>query len=247
MNPAAYVEMAETESRHWWFTGRRCIISSIIMRLKLPQNPHILEVGCGTGGNLDMLGKFGTLSALEMDESARAIAVMKTENRYDIRAGSCPNDIPFTEKAFDLICMFDVLEHIEQDSETLSVIKNLLGENGRLIITVPAYQWLYGAHDEFLHHKRRYTAKQLRCKCAAAGLNPTRISYFNTILFPIAAMVRIKDKWLGNSSASGTRTPPSIINMILHKLFGFERFLLQRCNLPFGVSLLCIVESADES
>ena len=109
-----------------------------------------------------MLAEFGEISALEMDSNARAIASKKTNNLYDIRAGYCPDEIPFRDQRFDLICMFDVLEHIEHDTETLMAIKKLLTKHGRILITVPAYQWLYGAHDEFLHHKRRYSANQLK-------------------------------------------------------------------------------------
>ncbi|MDD5175819.1 MAG: methyltransferase domain-containing protein [Sterolibacterium sp.] len=246
MNPAAYLEMAETESRHWWFSGRRAILSSTIASLNLPHNPGILEVGCGTGGNIEMLDKFGRVSALEMDDAARSIAATKTNNCHDIRAGYCPDKIPFTRQKFDLICMFDVLEHIEQDTETLLVIKNLLEKNGRILMTVPAYQWLYGAHDEFLHHKRRYSALQLRKKIAAAGLRPVKISYFNTILFPLAVIVRLRDKLLGNPLATGTRIPAAFINNLFSALFSAERFLLKHFNLPFGVSLLCVLAVADE-
>ena len=175
MNPAAYIEMAETESRHWWFLGRRAILSRVIANLALPQNSKILEVGCGTGGNLKMLAKFGEVSALEMDATAREIAAKKTNNLYDIRAGFCPDDIPFNDQQFDLICMFDVLEHIEKDDETLTSLKKLLNKNGRILITVPAYQWLYGPHDEFLHHKRRYSAGELREKFSIAGLHPIKL------------------------------------------------------------------------
>lgn len=246
MNPAAYLEMAETESRHWWFSGRRAILSKMIENLDLQQNSKILEVGCGTGGNLQMLAKFGKVSALEMDANARAIASTKTNNLHDIKAGYCPSEIPFHDQRFDLICMFDVLEHIDQDTETLIAIKQLLAKNGRILITVPAYQWLWGAHDEFLHHKRRYSASELHQKIIAAGLQSLKISYFNTILFPLAAIVRIKDKLLGNCAASGTAVPPVLINALFGALFGAERFLLERCNLPFGVSLLCVLKSADE-
>ncbi|HEY5140824.1 MAG TPA: methyltransferase domain-containing protein, partial [Methylococcales bacterium] len=199
-----------------------------------------------TGGNLQMLAKFGEVSALEMDANAREIASNKTDNLYDIRAGYCPDEIPFHGQRFDLICMFDVLEHIEHDIETLMAIKQLLMKNGRILITVPAYQWLYGAHDEFLHHKRRYSANQLRKKIAVAELRPVKISYFNTILFPLAAIARLKDKLSGNTSATGTSVPPIPINNFFRTLFSAERFLLERFNLPYGVSLLCVLEGADE-
>jgi len=138
------------------------------------------------------------------------------------------------------------LEHIEKDAETLISLKRLLKKNGRILITVPAYQWLYGSHDEFLHHKRRYSAKVLREKFVTSGLQPLKISYFNTILFPLAAAVRLKDKLLGNQSATGTSVPPALINILLTAIFSSERFLVKHFNLPFGVSLLCVLEVRNE-
>jgi SAM-dependent methyltransferase len=246
MNPTAYLEMAETESDHWWFCGRRSILFSIIQKLGLPQQAKILEIGCGTGGNLQMLAKFGEVCAIEMDANAREIATKKTNQRYDIRAGYCPDEIPYRDQRFDLICLFDVLEHIDQDTETLTAIRQLLATNGRILMTVPAYQWLYGTHDAFLHHKRRYSAQHLKKLFSATGLLPTKISYFNTILFPFAVFVRIKDKLFGNSIATGTQVPAPPINNLFKKIFGAERFLLERINLPFGISLLCVLESNDK-
>lgn len=243
MNSAAYLEMAATESTHWWFSARRSILSKIIANLDLPRNARILEVGCGTGGNLQMLADFGQLSALEMDVNACEIAMKKTNMLYDIKVGRCPDEINFHGQHFDLICMFDVLEHIEQDSETLIAIKQLLTKDGHIIITVPAHKWLFGKHDEFLQHKRRYSAFELRHKIISADLYLEKISYFNTILFPLVILVRIKDKLLGNSTATGTAIPFGPINKILKFLFAAEGCWLKCFKLPFGVSLLCVLKN----
>lgn len=243
MNPAAYLEMAEVESRHWWFTARRSILAATIEQLQLPKTSNILEIGCGTGGNLDMLAKFGRVSALEMDSTARSIAEKKTKHIYEIKEGYCPGNIPFANQQFDLICLFDVLEHIENDIEALVAIKKLLNKEGRILITVPAYQWLYGTHDEFLHHKRRYTANELREKIFSAGLKIKRLSYFNTILFPLAAIARLKDKLFPGTSSTGSKIPLESINFVFCKLFGSEKYLLKHINLPYGISLICILEA----
>jgi SAM-dependent methyltransferase len=238
--------MSETESEHWWFQGRRAILSSTIRNFGLPTGAQILEVGCGTGGNLAMLAEFGRVSALEMDASARAIASTKTNDRFDIRPGRCPDAIPFASNCFDLICMFDVLEHIEQDTETLTTLMGLLKQNGRILLTVPAYAWLWGAHDEFLHHKRRYRATQLRDTLEEVGIAPSRISYFNSLLFPFVVMGRLKDKLLKGPAISGTKTPPPPINAFFATLFGSERFILRYMDIPFGASMICVLEGDGE-
>jgi SAM-dependent methyltransferase len=243
MDPNAYLEMADTESRHWWFLARRVLLSSIIHRLALPSDAQILEIGSGTGGNLEMLSAFGRVSALEMDATARSIANQKTLDRFDIRPGFCPTDIPFSDEKFDLICLFDVLEHIEEDSSTLVALKTLVADGGHILITVPAYQWLWSRHDEFLHHKRRYSARDLRRKITTAGLRIDKISYFNTLLFPLAAIARFKDRLMGATSASGSEIPADPLNNLLYKIFSAEHYLLGKGSLPFGVSLLAILRS----
>jgi SAM-dependent methyltransferase len=244
MDPSAYREMAQSEERHWWFTGRRAILASLIARLALPGEARILELGCGTGGNLAMLAAFGKVSALESDDTARAIAVEKTAGRFDIRAGSCPHDIPFPRRSFDLVCLFDVLEHVDEDVTTLEAVATLLADGGRAVVTVPAYRWLWSAHDEFLHHKRRYSSAELRRKIGAAGLRIATLSYFNTLLFPIAVLVRVKDRLLGRRRASGTGIPAAPLNGLLHAIFSAERFVVGRLRLPFGVSLVAVLGPA---
>lgn len=233
--------MAETEERHWWFTGRRKVLAALIARLALPREARILEIGCGTGGNLAMLSGFGQVSALESDPAARAIAVEKTAGRFDIRAGRCPDEIPFAARSFDLVCLFDVLEHIEEDVATLEAAAALLARDGQAVLTVPAHRWMWSAHDEFLHHKRRYSAGELRRKIAAAGLRIAAFSHFNTLLFPLAAVVRVKDRLLGRDQASGHDVPPRPVNALFHGVFSAERFLVGRLPLPFGVSLMAVV------
>jgi SAM-dependent methyltransferase len=245
MNPIAYREMEQTEEVHWWFCARRTILSKIIKGLNLPHLARILEIGCGTGGNLEMLSRFGTVSAIEMDATAIEMANKKTKNRYDIKNGYCPDVLPATNTRFDLICLFDVLEHIEEDTKTLQLLSKLLEKKGRILLTVPAYEWLFGPHDVLLHHKRRYNAKLLRERVTSSGLKMTKLSYFNTILFPLALITRCKDKLLRSTNATGTKPPKPFLNFILKKIFECERFLLEKINLPFGVSLLCILEASE--
>ena len=234
MDPSAYREMADTEGRHWWFTGRRAILESLISRLELPRPARILEIGSGTGGNLEMLARVGEVVAMETDDGARALALEKTAGRFDIRPGRCPGEIPFAKAGFDLVCLFDVLEHIDEDVATLGAVRALLAPGGCALITVPAYRWLWSAHDEFLHHKRRYTAGELRAKALGAGFRIEALSYFNTLLFPLAAAARLLRQ-------KGTAVPPAPVNRLFHAVFSAERFLAGRLPLPFGVSLLAVL------
>lgn len=242
MSPEAYVIMSRTEAIHWWFKGRREIISHIISELNLRPKASILEIGCGTGGNLEMLSQFGSVSGLEMDSNALALAKTHSKNRYDLRQGICPDLSSFSERTFDLICMFDVLEHIDLETETLREAAKLLTKGGRIILTVPAYQWLWGMHDEFLHHKRRYNAANLRIAADAAGLKIRKLTYFNFLLFPIAAATRIMEKLVGGKRPIGADIPPTAINRALTWIFASEKFAVSHFHIPFGVSMLAILE-----
>ena len=185
-----------------------------------------------------MLSAFGAVSAMEMDARAIEIAKERAGDICDIQSGYCPDGIPAYATKFDLICMFDVLEHIEKDVETMSAIKRLLSPGGCVVITVPAFQWLYGTHDEFLHHKRRYSADQIRKVAASSGFAIRRISYFNTLLFPLAVLARLKDRLLPGKQATGAGMPPALLNTVFKSIFGFEWNLLKHINVRKIIHLL---------
>jgi hypothetical protein len=139
--------------------------------------------------------------------------------------------------------MLDVLEHIERDAETLVALGKLLKPGGTMVLTVPAYQWMFGPHDEFLHHKRRYSSSGLRKLIVSADLTVRRLTYFNTILFPIAAIVRLKSRLMPTKVRVSETTPPKLLNWILEGTFSSERHFIPRMVFPFGLSLLCTVQS----
>jgi SAM-dependent methyltransferase len=238
MDPAAYREMAETEQGHWWFVGRRSIIEDKIEALHLKAGADILEVGAGTGGNLKLLSRFGNVTAVEMDEYARKHAMTSTGHK--VHYGMLPSPLPVFETKFDLICMFDVLEHVEFDLESLVVLKNHLKPGGKILITVPAYQWMWSDHDVVLHHYRRYTKASLNSVLKSAGLKADRIGYFNMMLLPVAAGVRLIGKVFGLKGSPGAAYSPGVTNNMLTAIFRTERPVLRKMMLPAGLSVMAI-------
>lgn len=242
MEASEYRFMAEYEDRHWWFVGRRAVLAALLDGLGLPADARILEVGCGTGGNLPLLGRYGRVTALEMDSYARTFAQQKTG--VDVRDGVLPQRLPFDGERFDLVCLFDVLEHIPDDQAALAAIAGLLAPGGRLLLTVPAHPWLWGAHDKHLHHRRRYSHAGLRASLLEAGYAIDRTSFFNALLFLPAAAVRLADRWRDRVTASGSALPAPLANSVLTRLFAAEAPWLRRWNLPFGLSLLAVARPA---
>jgi len=243
MDPQVYARMAANEDEHWWFVARRRILTDVIRRRIAPApGCQILEAGCGTGGNLAMLGQFGQISAFELDAGARRVATEKSA--VDVREGRLPDRVPFESDRFDLVAMLDVLEHVDDDVGGLGALGRVLRHGGRLLLTVPAYSFLWSRHDDQHHHKRRYDRKGLIRSVRAADLEPLYVSYFNTLLFPVVAGVRLAGKLLGGRDDDDDAMPSPLLNRLLAGAFAAERHVVPRRALPFGVSLLMIARRA---
>lgn len=238
MEQQLFTQMHELETKHWWFLARRKVIKKVLNTfMPTDKNRQVLEIGCGTGGNLDLLSHFGIVSATELDDQARQLAVAKSI--ATVKSGSLPNDIPY-QQHFNLICLLDVLEHIEDDGAAIAKLATLLAAEGKLLITVPAYQWLWSSHDTLHHHKRRYTKKQLTQLLETHGFQILYSSYFNSLLFPLIFMVRKLAAWLKKNNDSDATMPSIAINTLLGFIFGCERYLIPTLSLPFGVSIIAV-------
>ncbi len=241
MEPIVFERLAANEADHWWFVARRRILTDIIgRRIASGKNLRILEAGCGTGGNLGMLGQFGSVSAFEPDQAALAIA--SARGAGEVRKGHLPEGNPFPGP-FDLIALLDVVEHLDQDLASLRALGATLAPEGRFLLTVPAYRFLWGRHDVMHHHKRRYARAELEALARNAGLDIEYCSHFNTLLFPALLARRMIGRWRPNAFADDDEMPGRLLNRILTSVFAAERCALGHVTLPFGASLLMIARS----
>ena len=240
MDRATYDRMRVLQEGHWWFEGRRRILSTLIADLPLPKPARIVEVGCGPGGNLAMLQRFGEVTAMEPDEASRLYASERTG--VTVEGGLLPGGLPFAPASFDLVCAFDVIEHVDEDAASLAALAGLLKPGGYLATTVPGQPWMWSRHDELHHHKRRYRLGAYRALVEAAGLKVAKASYFNTLLFAPIAAVRALKIATGSSAADDDAMPAATLNRLLGGLFAAERHWLRHASLPTGVSIVLIAQ-----
>ena len=241
MEHEAYVAMAALEDSHWWFRGRRAIVRGTIDRLGLETGAEIVELGCGTGGNLPLLARYGRVWAMEPDSWAREVAAAR--GCATILEGSLPDAMPLGSRRFDLAVMTDVLEHVGPDREALAAVRSLLKPGGRLVLTVPAMPTLWSSHDLVHHHLRRYRASGLRTMLLDAGFDAPYLTHFNLILLPAIAIARTAGRALGRSRRPAMTHSTALFNELLARVFSAERHIVMRVALPIGVSILAVARA----
>ena len=239
------------EEHHWWYLGRRRILLRLLDGWVPPvdgrRERQVLDVGCGTGGMLSHLGRYGDAFGIDMHE--QAVRFCRTRGLEHVQLVGDP-PYPFADEQFDLVTVLDVIEHVEDDVAVLKEISRVMRPGGILLVTVPAYMSLWGGEDVISHHLRRYRSGQLRERMIAADLEVQRLSYFNTLLFPAVAGIRLARRL---SAKSDTRVDsdsdvsvPNAVNEVLTRLFSAEAALIERMNLPFGVSILGLATKRPE-
>lgn len=246
--------MFDMESRHWWFRGTRRIILGLVRR-HLPEAPsgrplRLLDVGCGTGISLELMQRELGVEGYGLDAEPTALQLSRERGLDRLTVGTMER-VPYGDGTFDVVTALDVVEHIEDDVAALREAGRVLRPGGRIVITVPAYPWLWSEHDRALHHQRRYTRAVLEERIAAAGLRPLHVTGFNTTLLPPIAAWRVARRLLVGAPKDGpahsdVSLPPAPVNRLLYGLLAGEERWLRRRRLPLGVSIGAVAVHAEE-
>ena len=250
MQQHTYGIMYEVEGTHWWFVGRRRIIAAFVEEAcrKLEQDslqngrPRILDVGCGTGANLELLGNYG--EAEGVDVSPEALAFCRARGLTNVRQGEAEK-LPYKDGSFDLVTALDVVEHLDDDVAGLREMRRILRPSGRALLFVPAFMFLWGVQDDVSHHRRRYRLPELRRVLKEAGYEVERATYANLSFFAPILMGRVVMRATGLRPASENNINVSALNGVLGRVLGAESALLRRMNFPFGVSALCLARRVE--
>lgn len=236
MEERLIAQMRRDEDRHWWYVGRRRVLLALV-QAELPAGCRLLDVGCGTGAFLEAAAPRYRVAGL--DPSPQAVGFCHARGLSGVRQGGVEALAGLAER-YDAVTFFDVIEHLDDDVGALQLARSVLTPGGRVIISVPAYRWLWSHHDEINGHRRRYTAGLLSQRLAAAGLREVRVGYFNARLFPAALLVRLGQRLSGRGLEADLRPPAEPVNRVFRHLFGGEARRLSRPGsrgYPFGLSV----------
>ena len=254
MQQHTYAIMRRVEENHWWFVGRRRIISSFLQRLCRDRRAgaqqggqgsplNILDVGCGTGANLEMLSQFG--EAEGVDVSAEALTFCRERGLANVKQGAA-EALPYKDNSFDLVTGLDVVEHLDDDLAGLKEMWRVLRRGGQAILFVPAFMFLWGVQDDVSNHRRRYTLKQLQRVLREAGFEVERATYVNLSFFAPILLGRLFMRATGLRPESENNITIGFLNGVLGKLLGAESVPLRYLNFPFGVSIICVARRMEE-
>lgn len=234
---------ARLEDTHWWFRGRRAVLGAVLERWLPPGRHRILDVGSGTGAMPEMLTRFGEVVGVEPSPLAAEVARERLGQRVDLRQGEVPGALRPGER-FDVLTLFDVLEHLDDPVATLTSLRRFLEPGATVLVTVPAYEFLWTSHDDLSQHRRRYRRGQLLAHVRGAGLEPVHSAYYNSVLFLPAAATRLARKaFTRDEAANDLELPTGPFNRVLELLFSSEKAVVPRLSPPFGLSLLCVAMS----
>jgi len=245
-----YPILFQVEESHWWYVGRRRIIQSLVERICATlknRNPSILDVGCGTGANLKMLASYGKVEGVDI--SPQAVEFCRQRGLESVRLGAA-EQLPYENNSFELVTALDVLEHLDDDVAGLREMRRVLRPDGRVLLFVPAFMFLWGVQDDVSNHRRRYTLPSLLKAVEAAGFSVEWSSYANASFFLPVLVVRSVMRWLRLRADTEYRINIPSLNGPFAQLFAAEQFVLKRGKIPFGVSAICIarrVETTDDT
>lgn len=231
MDNDTFQRQINNQNNHWWFQARKKLIEQVISELPLTKKSKILDFGAGSGVNLNMLKKYGNVDIHEKNKFARSQLKKKYKNINKVFS-----NLKLKKNYYDLILLADVIEHVKKPKILLKELKKSLKKNGFLLITVPAYEFLFSKKDLALGHYRRYNKTKLINDVQDFEIKKS--SYFNTLLFVPIAIVTLFNKLLKIDYLKKVETTPFyILNKLLYFIFSFEKKLIKHFNLPFGLSL----------
>ncbi len=245
METQAYTELHLLEPTHWWYRGMRAITDGLLENVLANRDLTILDAGCGVGGNLQHLARYG--QAFGCDLSTLALGYAAEQHTGSILQASVVH-LPCRSDGFDLVTSFDVLYAREVDDDLLALreFARVLAPRAYLLLRLPALKSLSGQHDLVVHGARRYTRKEIGAKLQAAGLTPLRITYANSVLFPLVYLVRRWQRWRKNitaSAASDVRPTPRLLSALLYRILLFEAIWIKRGNnFAAGVSVIALAQ-----
>jgi SAM-dependent methyltransferase len=242
-----YPILYQVEETHWWYVGRRRIIESLVQKICKPldkADPRILDVGCGTGANLKMLATCGRAEGVDI--SPQAVEFCRQRGLDSVKLGAVEH-LPYESDSFELVTALDVIEHLDDDVAGLREMRRVLRCDGRLLLFVPAFMFLWGVQDDVSNHRRRYTLPGLLSAVREAGFSVESASYANISFFLPVLVVRSVMRWLHLRADTEYGINISPLNGPFSWLFAAERFILNRWKIPFGVSAVCIARRVEKT